>query len=140
MRSKIMTDNPTLQTREIVKHSAMAIGASLVVNILLFFIGDGLDAFDKMTVPPDDHAMGVVDIVIATSNGLVVGTIAFLALIRFREISQATFRILVIAGGALTLLYPLTQGDAKLLGVILLELIHVFTIAIFVYFMTYRLK
>ena len=135
-----MTETPTLETTEIIKHSGMAIGASLVVNILLFFIADGLDAFEKIIVPPDDHAIGFIDVFIATSNGLVVGTIAFLALIRFRDISQDTFRILVIAGGALTLLYPLTQGDAKLIGVIFLELMHVSTTAIFVYFMTFRLK
>jgi len=107
-----------------------------VVNVILFFVGQALNAFPSTVITPMGQPITVGPVAIVTILSILVGTLGYTILSRLTANSNRWFTIIaavVLIGMAIT---PFTLPGAPVLMIVILELMHLVAGGTAIYFLT----
>ncbi|MEZ4717812.1 MAG: DUF6069 family protein [Caldilineaceae bacterium] len=120
----------TLQTKPslsgILKNGAIAGGAAVVVNAVLYLVSNALGWFPADVLSPMGTPITLAPVIGMTVFGAVAGTVGYLVLSRFLSRAQANrwFTILAVLVLVLMTTTPLGLSGAPLMQIVMLEVMH----------------
>lgn len=135
MNTKPMTTRPSIGG--IIKNGAIAGIGSMVINAVLYFIGAAMNAFPADILTPMGQPMTIGPVVSVTLMGAVAGTLGYLVLTRFLPAATANrwFTILAVLVIILMVFTPLQLPGLPMMGVVLLEIMHLVIGGALIYFL-----
>ena len=133
------TENVDRETMEVLKLAGLAIIIATIANIILYYIGASVDAFDENVINPStDNELGVLDVIQASIMFLIIGTIAYFVVNRFTDNIKTNFRNLAAVGYILSLSNPLLIDSIEASTYIFLITMHTVSAVIFIYLLIYK--
>lgn len=121
----------------ILKNGAIAGGAAVVINAVLYFVSAALGWFPADVLSPMGVPITVGPVVGMTVFGAVAGTIGYLVLSRFLAKAQANrwFTILAIVVLVLMVATPFGLAGAPVMQIVMLEIMHLVIGGALIYFL-----
>jgi len=114
----------------------LAAAVSVVVNVVLFFVGTAIDAFPPDVLVPGTAApMTVTPVAIMSVLPILVATLVYTIMSRFTDTPNRWFNILAAIVFVAMLFTPFTIPGAPTLMIVFLEVMHVVTAVAAVYFL-----
>ncbi|OLS28615.1 MAG: hypothetical protein HeimC2_05600 [Candidatus Heimdallarchaeota archaeon LC_2] len=133
------TENVDRETIEVLKLAGLAIIIATIANVILYYIGASVDAFDDRVINPStDAELVVMDVIQASIMFLIIGTIAYFVVNRFTDNTKTNFRNLAGVGYILSLSNPLLIDSIRASTYIFLITMHTVSAVIFIYLMIYK--
>ncbi len=125
MTTKVKAEKTrSISLRSLTLATLVAAASALLINVLLYFLGDLFGAF-----PPSVQAQGqpftVVPVIIASFFPVVVAALVFLLLVRFTAQPKRIFYLVAAVIFALMIFTPFTLAGAPRLTIVILELMHI---------------
>lgn len=110
--------------RNLTLATLVAAAAALLINVILYFLGDIFGAF-----PPSVQTQGqpftVIPVTLTSFFPVIVAALIFLLLVRFTAQPKRIFYIVAAVLFALMIFMPFTVAGALILTIVILELMHI---------------
>ncbi|MHA2403937.1 MAG: DUF6069 family protein [Candidatus Kariarchaeaceae archaeon] len=121
-----MSENEFVELKKLWKVGLPLILATTIVNIIIFYIADELDAFpEDVLVANTDEPMSVTPVIFSSVMYLVGALIGFAILINFTNLSLTTIQKIAVGVVVLTFAIPFTIEDAPNKMILSLNLMHI---------------
>jgi hypothetical protein len=101
---------------------------TIIINIIIFYIGKAAGAFPESIIVSADSPLQVSMVIMMSIFGTVVGILIFAAVGSLR-----VFRIIAIIGFILLIYTPFSVADASTSFIITLEIMHITTAVVTVW-------
>ncbi len=131
--------NAKTKNSEVLKNAGIAIVIATTVNVILFYTGRTIDAFDTEVINPGTNSeLVVTDVVQASISFLIIGIIVYFIVDKIGNDTRSNFRNLAGVAALLSLSMPLQITGLEVLTYLFLALMHISSAIIFIYFLVYK--
>ncbi len=124
MTTNVKSEKTSISLRSLSIATLIAAAAALLINVLLYFLGDIFGAF-----PPSVQAQGqpfsVIPVILSSFFPIIIASLVFLLLARFTAQPKRIFYIVAAVLFTLMIFTPFTLAGAPTLTLVTLELMHV---------------
>ena len=121
---KVTKKTRTISLRNLTFATLVAAAGALLVNVLLYFLGNLFGAFPP-TVQVQGQPFTVVPIIIFSFFPVIIAALVFLLLVRFTAQPKRIFYIVAAVIFTLMIFTPFTIAGAPIATIVVLELTHV---------------
>ena len=126
MTTKVKTNTATrrISYRNLMLATLVAAAAALLINVLLYFLGNLFGAF-PLSVQVQGQPFSVIPVILFSFFPVVIAALVFLLLVRFTAQPKRIFYIVAAVIFALMIFTPFTIAGAPTLTIVTLELMHI---------------
>ena len=126
MTTNAKTDIPArpISYRSLTIATLIAAASALLINVLLYFLGNLFGAFPPL-VQVQGQPFTVVPVIVFSFFPVVLAALVFLLLVRFTARPKRVFYIVAAVIFALMIFAPFTIAGAPTLTAVVLELMHI---------------